>query len=133
MNYKFLAILPVFFLVACASLTPGQQTTLTAAESYAWSVANALETVNTASGQPLDQTLATQALGLAGLTGPKTTAYTAIGTTIVNAVISAGKVAAGAGASPAAIQTAQTTILSDPSVIATAAATTPVVTPTTNP
>jgi hypothetical protein len=122
MKYRILALLPVFALAGCASLTPSEQTTLTAAESYAWSVANALETVNTASGQPLDETLATQALGLAGLTGPKTTAYTAIGTTIVNAVINAGKVAANAGASPAGVQAAQTTVLSDPGVIATAAA-----------
>lgn len=123
MKYRLLALIPILFLTACAGLSQSEQTTLTAAESYAWSVANALETKNAATGQPLDQTLAAQALSLAGLTGPKTTAYTAIGATIINAVISAGQVAAKAGASPAAIQTAQTTILSDPGVINAAAAT----------
>jgi hypothetical protein len=103
-------------LSGCAT-TAGESSTLSAAESYAWSLANALETKNTASGVPLDESLAQDAEQAAGLSGPKTTVYTNIGTALVNAAIQAGQAVAAHGGSGTAIQAAQTAVLSDPGVI----------------
>jgi hypothetical protein len=118
--FLLLVLIVPLSLIGCVGTT--SPATLTAAESYAWSVADALQTKNVATGQPLDQTLAVNALTAAGLVGPKTTAYAAIGAALINSAIQAGQVAQQAGASGATIQANQSTVLSDPSVIAAAVA-----------
>lgn len=113
---KFLLIF-AFSLAGCA--TTSVNSVMTKAQAFAWQVANAYETANT--GGVLTQQIASTALTLTK-SNPSTTQEVLIATSLADKVIAAGVAAHNAGATQTGVIAAQTTILSDPGVIATVAA-----------
>jgi hypothetical protein len=95
------------------------QSALTQAESGAWTIANAYETVNTATGGTLTTSLLNSALVATHNTPDESLVDTAA--KLADAAIAAKAAAANAGATPTAQQAAVTNVLSDPGVIESAA------------
>src|ERR1700675_901923 len=113
----YLILFLTFGLYGC-TMTQLQQA-MTKAESAAWTAANALETVNTATGGALTTALVSYALKQTHNTGDAAIAQAAAAE--ANQVIAAQAAAHAAGMSSAGNQAVATNILSDPGVIATVA------------
>lgn len=113
----------VFSTLLCACSAIQLQDAMTKAEAGAWTIANAYETVNTATGGQLTTSLLNQALVATHNTPDEALVDTAA--KLADAAIQAKAAAAIAGASPVGQQAAVTTVLSDPGVISTAAAAAP--------
>lgn len=109
-----------FLLLAIIAIGLNQTGCSTAAQEQAQSVSASLAaqlTAPTANGQPLDEVLAEQILAAWNVSGPKTTAFTGIGTALVNGtLLVATNLKAQGVTNPATIAAAQTAYLDNSTV-----------------
>jgi len=121
-----LAWMASFAVIICFTLTvmfsgcaTASSPALTAAESAAWTAANTLLTTDQANGNVLTKAIISQALAATHNSGDAAVvdAAAALGEKLIQTQTAAKA----AGASPTALQTITTTVLSDPAVIEAAA------------
>lgn len=122
MKKLFMSLLLIPFLTACTTLQ--LHDAMTKAESAAWTAASALETVNTETGGILTTALVHYALKQTHNLGDETVVQAAAAE--ANKVIAVQVAAKAAGTSDRGLQSAATTVLSDPGVIQSVAARLPV-------
>lgn len=124
----FVALITCLFLFSGALMQTGcssqqLQETMTVAEAATWTAANAYETVNTATGGALTKGLLN--LALTTTDNANDEAIVDAGGALADTLIKSQAAAATAKASPGSLQTIATTILSDPNVVNTIAASLP--------